>query len=95
MRAFSKALYPSVRDDTFMESCGVGDLVVRRGEGEGGADGWADLSVRLGGRGRVGFIGGAYMVPQRDHPQGWKQQKAEAEEDASRLVDAGSLTCTR
>jgi glycerol-3-phosphate dehydrogenase (NAD+) len=27
MRAFSKALYPSVRDDTFMESCGVGDLV--------------------------------------------------------------------
>ncbi|KAG2446311.1 hypothetical protein HXX76_000899 [Chlamydomonas incerta] len=27
MKAFSKALYPSVRDDTFMESCGVGDLV--------------------------------------------------------------------
>ncbi|GLI64296.1 hypothetical protein VaNZ11_007519 [Volvox africanus] len=27
MRAFSKALYPSVRDDTFLESCGVGDLV--------------------------------------------------------------------
>ncbi|GIL83780.1 hypothetical protein Vretimale_10573 [Volvox reticuliferus] len=27
MRSFSKALYPSVRDDTFLESCGVGDLV--------------------------------------------------------------------
>ncbi|GLC40357.1 hypothetical protein PLESTM_001053600 [Pleodorina starrii] len=27
MRSFSKALYPSVRDDTFLECCGVGDLV--------------------------------------------------------------------
>ncbi|EFJ50801.1 hypothetical protein VOLCADRAFT_57957 [Volvox carteri f. nagariensis] len=27
MRAFSKALYPSVRDDTFLDCCGVGDLV--------------------------------------------------------------------
>lgn len=27
MRAFSKALYPTVRDDTFLECCGVGDLV--------------------------------------------------------------------
>ncbi len=27
MRTFSKALYPTVRDDTFFHSCGVGDLV--------------------------------------------------------------------
>ena len=27
MRGFSKALYPSVRDDTFFESCGVADLI--------------------------------------------------------------------
>ncbi len=27
MRAFSKALYPTVRDDTFFHSCGVGDLI--------------------------------------------------------------------
>ncbi|GFR51762.1 hypothetical protein Agub_g14217 [Astrephomene gubernaculifera] len=27
MRAFSRALYPSVRDDTFLAGCGVGDLV--------------------------------------------------------------------
>lgn len=27
MRAFSKALYPTVRDETFLECCGIGDLV--------------------------------------------------------------------
>ncbi|KXZ53839.1 hypothetical protein GPECTOR_6g757 [Gonium pectorale] len=27
MRRFSRALYPSVREDTFLECCGVGDLV--------------------------------------------------------------------
>jgi hypothetical protein len=27
MRAFSKALYPTVRDETFFESCGVADLI--------------------------------------------------------------------
>mmetsp|Transcript_25433 Transcript_25433/g.55213 ORF Transcript_25433/g.55213 Transcript_25433/m.55213 type:complete len:677 (-) Transcript_25433:1350-3380(-) len=27
MRKLSKALYPSVRDDTFMEACGLGDLL--------------------------------------------------------------------
>ncbi|PNH08421.1 Glycerol-3-phosphate dehydrogenase [NAD(+)], partial [Tetrabaena socialis] len=27
MRAFARALYPSVRDETFLECCGVGDLV--------------------------------------------------------------------
>lgn len=27
MRAFSKALYPSVRDDTFLQACGIGDLI--------------------------------------------------------------------
>ena len=27
MRRFSKALYPTVRDETFFESCGVADLV--------------------------------------------------------------------
>jgi glycerol-3-phosphate dehydrogenase (NAD+) len=31
MRRFSKALYPTVRDDTFLDCCGVGDLVVRPG----------------------------------------------------------------
>ena len=28
MRHISKALYEGVRDDTFMESCGLGDLIV-------------------------------------------------------------------
>lgn len=27
MRGFSKALYPTVRDETFFESCGVADLI--------------------------------------------------------------------
>ena len=27
MRSFSKQLYPTVRDETFFESCGVADLV--------------------------------------------------------------------
>ncbi len=27
MRSFTKALYPTARDDTFLECCGVGDLV--------------------------------------------------------------------
>jgi glycerol-3-phosphate dehydrogenase (NAD+) len=27
MRRFSRALYPSIRDDTFLESCGVADLI--------------------------------------------------------------------
>lgn len=27
MRALSKALYPTVRDETFLESCGVADLI--------------------------------------------------------------------
>lgn len=27
MRAFSKRLFPSIRDDTFFESCGVADLI--------------------------------------------------------------------
>jgi glycerol-3-phosphate dehydrogenase len=27
MRAFSKLLFPSVRDNTFFESCGVADLI--------------------------------------------------------------------
>lgn len=27
MRKLSKALYPSVRDETFFESCGVADLI--------------------------------------------------------------------
>lgn len=27
MRMLAKALYPSVRDETFFESCGVGDLI--------------------------------------------------------------------
>lgn len=27
MRKFSQALYPTVRDETFLETCGVGDLI--------------------------------------------------------------------
>lgn len=47
MRGFAQALYPSVRDDTFMESCGVADLIATcyGGRNRKVAERWAQLQV--------------------------------------------------
>ncbi len=53
MRSFTKALYPTARDDTFLECCGVGDLVATCTGGRNRlvAEAWTKAhSVRAGGQ---------------------------------------------
>ena len=60
MRQLSKDIYPTVRDETFLESCGVADLVATcyggrnrrvaeawtKGQLEGKPKSWDELEVR-------------------------------------------------
>jgi glycerol-3-phosphate dehydrogenase (NAD+) len=49
MRELSKEMYPTVRDDTFMESCGVADLIATSygGRNRKVAAAWASARAKV------------------------------------------------
>lgn len=49
MRSLSKALYPTVRDETFLESCGVADLIATcyGGRNRSVAAAWAEARLQV------------------------------------------------
>jgi glycerol-3-phosphate dehydrogenase (NAD+) len=55
MRQLAKALYPTVRDETFLESCGVADLIATcyGGRNRRVAERWAAERLQVRSRGCV------------------------------------------
>eukprot|EP00198_Chlamydomonas_reinhardtii_P000461 XP_001689796.1 predicted protein [Chlamydomonas reinhardtii] len=76
MRDFCQALYPSVRDDTFLECCGVGDLVATciGGRNRRVAEAWTRSAVEGAEAGEGNGAGRSWAELEKELLQGQKLQ---------------------
>ena len=76
MRDFCQALYPSVRDDTFLECCGVGDLVATciGGRHRRVAEAWTRSAIESAVAGEGNGAGRSWAELEKELLQGQKLQ---------------------